>query len=525
MADSYLLVIAAISIFYLISVLTTTRKLPKDSNYPPGPPGKPIVGNLLDIPPEHSWLKFKQWSDKYGSLMRLSLGGQNHYVASTEKVANDLLRKRGNLYSSRDQLPAAAQLLSRNLRPLFLPYNSIWREGRRFMHQVANSQVADTYEPTLALESVRLLKDLIRDPRKYDHWFRRYSTSVVFRLAFGRVIEGEGDDVLIETEAVVHTVERVASPGAYLVDMFRWLVYIPSFLAPFKRELNWLHERELKLFRGLMNDIREKMQVGKAPPCWERDFIEHESEFNLTQDEGAYVVGTLFEAGASTTAAAMMSFVFAIVHHLEWLSKMQDEIDTVCGDDRLPSLGDMPQLPTVRAVMKETLRWRPVTAGGVPHLLIKDDVYDGHFIPAGTNIHPNQWAIHREPELYPGPEDFDPTRWLDPTFPTYREPLSTYPNLNNFSAFGFGRRFCPGHAVAERSLHLLCARIAWVCDIKRAKDKAGHEIVPPLYDYTSGFNTQPKWFPFDLTVRSDEKLRTINQEYENNLKTDPLRGH
>jgi hypothetical protein len=48
--------------------------------------------------------------------------GRNMVVVSTEKVANDLLRERGTLYSSREQLPMAAQLMSQNLRPLFLPY-------------------------------------------------------------------------------------------------------------------------------------------------------------------------------------------------------------------------------------------------------------------------------------------------------------------------------------------------------------------------------------------------------------------
>lgn len=70
---------------------------------------------------------------------------------------------------------------------------------------------------------------------------------------------------------------------------------------------------------------------------------------------------------------------------------MQEEADDVVGKDRLPDFDDIPQLPTVRAVAKETLRWRPVTAGGVPHELIKDDVYGGLFFRAGTSLHADQW--------------------------------------------------------------------------------------------------------------------------------------
>ena len=229
-------------------------------------------------------------------------------------------------------------------------------------------------------------------------------------------------------------------------------------------------------------------------------------------------------ANTGTTAAAMMSFVLSVVHHPEWLSKLQTEVDSVCGADRLPTLQDTPQLPTVRAVTKEVLRWRPVTAGGVPHQLIKDDVYNNFFIPAGTNLHPNQWAIHRDPELYPDPETFRPERWLDPSFPTYREPLTTYPNLHNYSAFGFGRRICPGQNIAERSLYLLIARIAWACDIYMAESENGKPFVPPLYDYTAGFNVQPKWFPFKLTARNSEKLKVVEDEAVRNAEQDPLKG-
>lgn len=65
---------------------------------------------------------FKAWADRYGPIFRLNIMGRNHVVVSTEKIANDLLRERGNLYSSREQLPMAAKLMSKDLRPLLLPY-------------------------------------------------------------------------------------------------------------------------------------------------------------------------------------------------------------------------------------------------------------------------------------------------------------------------------------------------------------------------------------------------------------------
>ena len=97
-----------------------------------------------------------------------------------------------------------------------------------------------------------------------------------------------------------------------------------------------------------------------------------------------------------------MSFILAMVLHQDSLSDLQRDIDEVVGD-RLPTFEDTPHLPRVRAIVNETQRWRPVTAGGVPHQLVKDDVYElngiKYYLQAGSNVHANQYAIHRGTSL------------------------------------------------------------------------------------------------------------------------------
>lgn len=130
-SPALLAVFAAFVACSVFTYLNSGPKLPKGTILPPGPPGKPLVGNLPDIPPKHSWLKFKEWADRYGPLFRLNIAGREHYVVSTQKIADELLRERGNIYSSREQLPAAAKLLGDDLRPLFWPHNDTFRKGRK----------------------------------------------------------------------------------------------------------------------------------------------------------------------------------------------------------------------------------------------------------------------------------------------------------------------------------------------------------------------------------------------------------
>ena len=272
------------------------------------------------------------------------------------------------------------------------------------MHHLCMPSAAASYEPVQILEATLLLQALLERPQAYETHFERYSSGLIFRLAFGKTLEdaeaekGGRQSLTQRILKVTHTLEKVASPGAYLVDTFPALMWIPDWLAPWKSELKRLHKEELTLFRELLYDVKMEMESGKggsatALDSWERTFLEKQEQYGLTDDEGAYVVGTLFEAGSGTTGAAMMSWMLAMVLHPGEFRKVQDELDRTVGEDRLPEFGDMEALKTVRAAVKETLRWRPVTAGGVPHQLVKDDVYKGYFLPAGTNVHANQWWV------------------------------------------------------------------------------------------------------------------------------------
>lgn len=71
-----------------------------------------------------------------------------------------------------------------------------------------------------------------------------------------------------------------------------------------------------------------------------------------------------FEAGTDTTGSSLATFVLASITHPDVYLKAQEEVDRVCGDQP-PSMSHFESLEYIRAMVKETLRWRPVTPGGV----------------------------------------------------------------------------------------------------------------------------------------------------------------
>jgi len=201
-------------------------------------------------------------------------------------------------------------------------------------------------------------------------------------------------------------------------------------------------------------------------------------------------------AGADTSKASVQAFFLAMVLFPEVQRRAQAELDKVIGPDRLPLFTDRPFLPYIEAVVRETLRWHLVTPLGVPHYSTEDDEYKGYYIPKGSVVIGNAWAILHNPEDYPDPEEFMPERYL--TDDGQLNPNVPDPDI---ACFGFGRRICPGRYFARDGLFIQIASVLHTFSITPALNEGG---IPVTIEraVTSGVASYPMPFQCSITPRS-----------------------
>jgi cytochrome P450 len=151
----------------------------------------------------------------------------------------------------------------------------------------------------------------------------------------------------------------------------------------------------------------------------------------------------------------------------------------VCSPDRLPNWSDAPRLPVLKAIGKELLHWRPPVPTGVPHEAEKDEMYDGYLIEKGSLVFPTEWAYRSDEEMYSNPEEFNPYCYLNPKYPTYKEPLTKYLNVVNHHVFGYGRRNCIGMHIVDYQLVTIMGCLAWAFNVTNKKNKHGIGTLSP----------------------------------------------
>ncbi|KAJ7111970.1 cytochrome P450 [Mycena epipterygia] len=497
-----------VSLGVLVALLVVLRPK-KAKDLPPGPvPSSWLVGNRNQVPSQKPWRWFQELNSQYGPVVYLQIGRTPTVVIGTAQAAWDILEKKSPVTSSRPRFIMGQEIMSDNMRGLMSENGPFWRRWRRVLHGSFMQKASDTYKPIQSLESKQLMAELAKTPVKYREHLERYATSVAVVVTYGRRVHNiYTDEVVCLNRETQDFLTSINIPGKYLVESIPALLYLPNFLTPWRTAALKQRARDIEYLTRLVKEVKTKMANGRAPRSFCRQLLEDREKNDMSELEIGYTCGTPFGAGVETTAGTMSSFMLACAAFgPSFIPQAQKELDAVVGPDRMPTFEDFDDLPFVRAVVNETLRWRPVAVlGGTPHASTEDFVYQGMRIPKGSTIIANLWGIHLNPADFPDPHRFDPERFM-----SKRE----YPGPWQHSSFGYGRRVCPGSHLGSNSIYINIARILWGFNLSKARDDSGREIEVDTFAYTDGFNSVPLPFPISIMPRSAGHLAIIERENE-----------
>ncbi len=489
----------------------------RPNGYPPGPPTVPILGNIHQMPLRDAHKQFQKWAEEYGPVYSLILGTKTLIVLSSDEAVKELLDRRSAIYSDRQDMYIGQTLCSDGLRMLMMRYGPTWRMIRKMTHGLLNVQAARSYVPYQVLENKQMLYEILETPARFLDHIRRYSNSLTTTMTFGWRTPSNDDPQLVQLFEGFNEFAVINQTGtAALIDFFPFLRLLPDFILPTQAKARQLHKIEKELYLGHWLKCKNSIKSGTAQPCFCIDMARVQEKEGFSDDQAAYISGTLLEAGSDTTSSTLYGFVQAMVLFPDAQKKAQDEVDRVVGKDRLPEMSDMDEMQYIRGCIKESLRWMPCTPlGAVPHAVTKDDEYMGYHIPKGAGILNNAYTIHMDPKRFPDPRRFNPDRYKDDHLSLYDAAVHADPAKRDTFTFGVGRRMCAGMHVAERSLYLGIARLVWAFDFTPAVDKTtGQEIIPDAEKLTQGFVCMPEPYQATITARSAERAEIIRREWK-----------
>ncbi|KAF5329353.1 hypothetical protein D9619_008931 [Psilocybe cf. subviscida] len=446
---------------------------------PPSPKGAvPLLGHALILPQKNEWKVYDRWCKDLGTdVVCLTAAGTTLIVLANCQAAFDLLEQRSAIYSGRARMPMVNELMGWGFNLTFMDYGERWRRSRKLVHHAFHPTVISKYH-SLQLRVARDLLHKLRDTQDIMADIRHWAGDSIISITYGLPVKSRNDPYLELSEAAVAPIVPATRPGAFLVDMFPILRYVPEWFpgAGFQKKAREWRGLQEEMLNRPFNDMRVGLDGGTGKSCFASEHLANANGGAAEEQFIKEVSGALYQ------------------EHPEIVKRAQEEIDSVTGTTRLPDFGDEDAMPYTMACVKEGLRiWSFAP--------LEDDEYKGYRIPNGSVVMANIWAILHDEAVFPDPFTFKPDRFLteDPAV------------HNQFTAvFGFGRRICPARFLALSSTWAAIATILAVFKVMKAVDENG-KVIEPHYRFVPSLLLLPESFPCAFKVRSEAAQRLLDE--------------
>lgn len=311
-------------------------------------------------------------------------------------------------------------------------------------------------QPMFSPSAVKMFFDVMLSSteRTAKRWEGMSQDQTVFNVAnemnqltleiAGRTLFHDGfNNVSKKIESWTHTINHYsAQPPLPIVSQ-------PWFPSPSNYKFNKVM-REFHQFLSEMIDKR-KNQDGPADLLTillnaKNEMGEPMSEFQLMKEVLGMIVG-----GHETSSSALTWVWYQLCKNPQIEAKLHAELEEVLGS-RAPTLEDIPKLKYTRMIIEETTRLHPPFWFENRNTMEDVEMW-GHTIPKGSTIAFSRYSLHRHPDFWDNPDEFNPDRF-DLSNEKNKRPVYAH------VPFGGGPRICIGINFAIMELVVILATLA-----------------------------------------------------------------
>lgn len=472
----------------------------KRSSQIPGPNGKPLIGNLLDLNLKSLHIKLFEWSKQYGDIFQFSIFSRKFVVINSSDILREAFLKEPNatIFAARPDL-FFAKYFYLNSDVAFSSLDPTWNKRRKLLHQKLNAygegllnlEKQINRNLTTLMEELQLIEGQSIDPAPMVEDFI-YNT--IETLVLGRV-HGKHAGFQGIMEKIDSDGNEVSNLGPDMIyNMFPLLRFLPFTHSKKLNELLKTKQEMISIVEQLSNDNPEDngMYQSLKKVLQEKDETGH---YWFTDDNLWGMVMNIFGGAYLTTRGTLMSMLHILAKRPDLQKSLQTEIDNIIGDVREPEIRDRQQCPLVEAFVLETLRYISHTPLAL-HFSRETTSLAGYQVEKNTSVLACLWSMHHSDSEWEDPFLFKPERFLEQDGSL--KPASD-PVRKRFLLFGTGRRSCPGEVFAKSRLFLFLSTLLHNFNVMEPQDNSLPEFDPRKMD--PGLILQPKPFKIRFECR------------------------
>ncbi|GAB6032307.1 Cytochrome P450 2 sub R member 1 [Chamberlinius hualienensis] len=479
-------VLAVVFVRWLFKTLHLIRQMP------PGPWGLPLIGYTPWLGKE-VYKSFSDIAKVYGGLFSVNVAGETVVIFNDWATVKATLVEKPKTFSGRRYMAISNEILHR--KNITAGDGKAWKVQRILTIQCLRNigilkKSMEHHIVDLAQEVIENLNKTPNSKVPMESVFFRSIVRANWKLVSVTHIS---DEDLNEYELAVRELFKQFRFDN-LLHFFYWLRYIPPDgfgYKPIMKASNYVLNQLRIIIDQHLNDWVEGNDKDLID-LYISEMKKHEIDGKLVKEPFTvnHLLGTLwdlFMAGVDTTNSTLLWAFLHLAYNPEVQRKAQNELDSVVGRYRQPSLDDYLNLPYLEAVIMEIHRMTSIVPLAIPHRTIEDAKVFGYNIPANTTCVQNIYAIHHDPNLWEEPELFKPERFIDKNNKTIWPPY--------LMPFSIGPRACIGQNLAQMELKIIISSLLHQFNFYLPPGEP-----KPSLEADKGLTLQP--FPYSLLIET-----------------------